>query len=357
MDKRQRREWLKISLVFALVAVCIFLTIWFHYISDVGFVFPNLYYVPIILACLWWDRKGIALAVFLAAFLIVSSALSPGTQALWDDMVRAAVFLLIAAVIAELSARRKELIETLEERVRKRTAELRARNEELGTFSRTVSHDLIGPLSTLHGYVEVARDAASNGEIALEMESIDAISVLSMRMSHTIEELLDYAQAGRQGDTAEMVNPSDTAGEVIEDLAGLLSGKRVEVLVEERLPDVLVEEVKLKQVFSNLVTNAIKHAAGDGPLRIEIGGHKEGDTATLFVRDNGVGIKSEWQDEIFEDFKRLSDGGELPGLGLGLSIVKRAVEGWGGWVWLESTPGRGTTFFFTAPTGMGAASA
>ena len=265
--------------------------------------------------------------------------------------MRAAVFMLVAVVVAELSGRRRELIDTLEERVRKRTRELQARNEELDTFSRTVSHDLIGPLSTLHGYAEVARDAASRREASLEIESIDAMDALSMRLSNTITELLDYARAGRHEGMVGLVNPSYAAGEVIENLAGLLSGRDIEVSLEEGLPDVLVEEVKLKQVLSNLIANSIKHGAGEGTLRIEIGGYREGDTAVIFVRDDGVGIRRDHQDGVFREFERLSPGGETPGIGLGLSIVKRAVEGWGGRVWLESAPGEGAAFFFTAPTG------
>jgi signal transduction histidine kinase len=349
METPKRREWLKAALVAALVGASIFLTIWFHYVGDEGFVFPNLYYVPIILACLWWDRWGIALAASMSAFLIVSSALSPGAQPLWDDLVRAAVFMLVAVVIGELSTRRKELINTLEERVRKRTAELQARNEELDIFSRTVSHDLIGSLSTLHGYVEVARESAASGDKPLELESIDAIGSLSLRISHSIDELLDYARAGRHEGAVEPVNPSRAAGEVVGDLGGLVCGRDIGIAVGEGLPDVLVEEVKLKQVFSNLVTNSIRHGAGNGPLRIEIGGYLEGDTAVLFVRDDGVGIERQWQDEVFKDFVRINSGEEAPGLGLGLSIVKRAVEGWGGRLWLASDPGEGTTLFFTAP--------
>ncbi len=350
MDERKRREWLKVATIFVLVAVCIFATVWFHYVSDTGYVFPHIYYIPIILACLWWDRKGIAVAAFLAAFLVISSAFSSGTQPLWDDLIRAGVFLVVAVVIAELSARRKGLIDNLEERVAERTAELRASNEELEAFSRTVSHDLIGSLSTLRGYAEVAQDAAAGENRGLEAESLDAIESIGMRMSNNIRELLDYARAGKHEGPAEPVSSSYAAGEVIEELGGLMSGRRIEVSVDEKLPDVLVEEVKLKQVFSNLVTNSIKHGAGNGPLRIEIGGYMEGDTAVLFVRDDGVGIESEWQDEIFGDFKRMNRGGETPGLGLGLSIVKRAVEGWDGRLWLESAPGEGAAFFFTAPT-------
>lgn len=350
MHDQKRREWLKVTLVSILVAACLFVTIWFHYVSDVSYVFPNFFYIPIILACLWWDRKGVVLAAFLAVFLVLSSAFSPGEQPLWDDAVRAGIFLLIALVIAELSARRKELIDTLEEKVQTRTAELKERNEELETFSYAVSHDLTGSLATLHGYAEVARDIAAGKMPALEEESLEAIEAISSRMSHYIMELLEYARAGRHEGEVGLVSVYQAAAEVIEDLASLRSGKNVEVSIEDGLPDVRVEEVLLRQVLSNLVANSIKHGAGNGPLRIEIGWYKEGDADTFFVRDDGVGIDREQQEEVFKDFTRMDSGDKTPGLGLGLSIVKRAVEGWGGRVWLESSPGEGATFYFTVPT-------
>ena len=346
---RRRWEWLKIGLVVALVGASAFLTIWYLFVSDVGFVFPNLFYFPVILSCLWWDRRGVAVAAFLALLLLVSSIASPGTDPVWDDAVRAGTLILIAVVVAELSARRKEITDTLEEKVSERTAQLQARNEELDAFSRTVSHDLVASLATLHGYVEVAKEAAAGDKHDLEMESLDAIGAISMRMAHDIRELLDYARAGRRVEEPEPVDPSHVAGMVVDDLASLLSGGSVEVVVEDGLPDVMVEEVKLKQVLSNLVSNAIRHGAGDKPLRVEIGGRRAGDGVILFVRDDGVGIEREYQDEIFEDFRRMSGGKGEPGLGLGLSIVRRAVEGWGGRVWLESAPGEGSTFYFTAP--------
>ena len=150
--------------------------------------------------------------------------------------------------------------------------------------------------------------------------------------------------------SARTVSTSRAVGEVVEDLAGLISGKNVEVSVEDSLPDVQVEEVLLKQVFSNLIANSIKHGAANGSLHVEIGRYREDGADIFFVRDDGVGIEKEDQEEVFKAFKRMNRGDETPGLGLGLSIVKRTVEGWGGRVWLESSPGEGTTFYFTAPT-------
>jgi signal transduction histidine kinase len=137
--------------------------------------------------------------------------------------------------------------------------------------------------------------------------------------------------------------------EVIEELSGIVADRDVEVLVQEDMPATLVDPVKFKQVISNLVGNAIKHAAPEQSLRVEIGGYEEPDTTVFFVRDDGLGIEYDRQKKVFEPFEHVENGNHIPGAGLGLSIVKRDVEGWGGIIWLESTPGKGTTFSFTIP--------
>ncbi|MBN2025968.1 MAG: HAMP domain-containing histidine kinase [Actinobacteria bacterium] len=289
------------------------------------------------------------ITVFLAVILVLSSAFSPGEQPLWDDIIRAGVFLVVGVVIAELSLRRKRLIGDLEQRVKERTAELQASNEELDLFASSVSHDLIGPLATLQGYASIAKEAVSSGESELEMESLDAIDRLSLRVIHTIEKLLEHARSRKRDGSRPGVDTGAAASEVVADLQGMMSDKEVEVVVEENLPCVQVEAVKLKQVLANLVGNAAKHAASGRPLLVEIGGTREGDVATLFVRDDGPGIEPDHQEMVFEEFTQLNEGGQTSGLGMGLHIVKRAVEGWGGRVWLESSPGEGTTFYFTAP--------
>jgi len=348
MHDHQHRKWLKVALVSFLVAVCIFVTLWFHYVSDISYVFPNFFYFPIILACLWWDRKGVLVAVFLSAFLVISSALSPGEQPLWDDVIRAGVFIVVAVVIAELSLRRKVLIANLEEKVEERTSALQASNEELDRFATSVSHDLVGPLATMRGYAEVGKEAISSGDSELEKESLDAIERMSGRVIHTIEDLLEYARS-RNHDLKSMVDTGVVTSEVIADLQGLMADKQIDVVIDEDMPRVQVETVKLRQVFTNLVGNAVKHATSGRPLLIEIGGYGEDEHVTLFVRDDGPGIEPNRQKMVFEEYAHLDEEELASGHGLGLSIVKHAVEGWGGKVWLESSPGEGTTFYFTVP--------
>ena len=347
MKDQIRAEIFKAVIIALLVSASIFLTIWFHHEREEELIFPSVYYLPTILACLWWDRKGIWLAASFSLLLIVSSVTSPTGTGIWELAIRASALILAAVVVAELSLRRKRLIGTLEAKVRERTKELQARNEELDTFAHTVSHDLIGPLGTLEGFAVVSRDAFHEGDTDLEEEGLNTVIKLARRMIYIVQTLLEYARAGRPQGEFERVKPHEIIKEVLLDLdRGIMEGD-VEVLAEDDLPDILLDPLKFKQAVSNLVGNSVKYAGDEGGLKIEIGASVRGGTATFFVRDNGRGMDADKLDMVFEPFTRLSGGGTY-GLGLGLAIVKRAVEAWGGKIWVQSAPGEGTTFFFTA---------
>jgi signal transduction histidine kinase len=341
------RSLLKAALMVLLVCGTIYLTIWFHYMQKTEVIFESIFFIPIILGCLWYNRAGILLASFFAVLIIILSFVSPAETPVWQNTVEGFTYIMTAMVVSELSARRKALIASLEEKVEERTVDLKASNEELNDFASTVSHDLVGPLATLHGYTEIAKEAASCDNSALMMESLDTIDMLSMRMIRTVEDLLEHARSKKHNGLQSITDTAEAAREVIADLRGLLHGRDIEVVINAGLPEVQVEPAKLKQVLANLIGNSIKYAVPGKPLCIEIGGYGEDELVTLFVRDNGLGIDPQEQDMVFEEFARASTDEQVPGFGLGLAIVKRAVKGWGGQVWLESTPGGGATFYFT----------
>jgi signal transduction histidine kinase len=166
-------------------------------------------------------------------------------------------------------------------------------------------------------------------------------------MSTLINSLLQYAQAGHMDAEVRAVDSEEVLLEVLTDLEEKIRAKDIAIEVEDGMPSVKVDSVKLRQVFTNLIANAIKHMGDNPKPMVEVGASISGDTATFHVRDNGIGIPSELQDRIFEPFRHYSLAG-APGLGIGLSTVKRAVLAWGGRTWVESTPGEGATFFFTA---------
>ncbi len=231
---------------------------------------------------------------------------------------------------------------------KKMEMELRTRNEELEAFAHTISHDLLTPVAIVEGYAKAALEADAEGRTEAERECLEAIVRGARRMSELITSLLQYAQAGHTELEDLAVDAEEVLLEVLMDLEEEIQRKGASVKIGGRLPTVRAEAVKLRQVFSNLIGNALKHMGEvDGPV-VEVGAAEQGDMAIFQVRDNGVGIPPALQEQIFEPFKHFSMDG-TPGLGIGLSTVKRAVRSWGGKIWVESSPGEGAAFFFTVP--------
>jgi PAS domain S-box-containing protein len=220
--------------------------------------------------------------------------------------------------------------------------------QELESFAQSISHDLRGPLALIIGFSHTARMARERGNEELELQSMDDALRAARRMDDFIDSLLQYTRAGRPQEKAVRVEPGEVLREVLLDMEGIIQDKGAEVEVEGDLPAIKVNAAKLKQVLSNLLGNAIKFTWENIGPQVEVGAKKEDDTVTIYIHDNGLGIPEEKRQAIFEPFKRYSSV-EYPGLGIGLSTVKRAVEAWGGKVWVESIPGKGSTFYFTAP--------
>ena len=355
MKKVSSSESIKLAFIGLLLALCVLATYWFHFVEKTDVLFTHFFYLPIILASLWWTYKGVSVALFLALLLPITHILSGLDAPIWEALVRSSFFLVIGITVAALSEKRKNLEEglraysrTLEDRVERRTEELSVRNEELEAFAHTVSHDLQGSLSVIDGFSQVALESIASGDEALERESLDHIAATTRRMNGFINSLLQYASAGRPGGEASRVDIKEELVEVLADFEGDIRNKEAEVFIEEELAVILVDPVKLRQVLLNLIGNALKYMGDTQEPRIEIGATEEDGEVTVRISDNGMGIPPDKQGAIFEAFTRLGSEGP-PGLGIGLSTVKRAVEAWGGNIWVESTPGKGSTFLFTAP--------
>ena len=136
---------------------------------------------------------------------------------------------------------------------------------------------------------------------------------------------------------------------VVSGLKERIDSQGIRVVLRDNLPRVLCDAERIQQVFDNLIGNAIKFSAHREDPEIEIGCRDEGDYYTFYVRDNGIGIRREDQEKIFEAFQRLQEIEDDDGTGLGLAIVERIVVNHGGKIWVESEKGKGATFFFTLP--------
>jgi signal transduction histidine kinase len=253
--------------------------------------------------------------------------------------------LAIAFVQARLLARVKEHAAELEARVQSRTAELEASNKELESFSYSVSHDLRAPLRAVDGY---ARMLEEDHGARLDGEGRRLLAVVreaSMRMGQLIDDLLAFSRLGRQEPSRRPLDMTALAREV---LAELNSGARAHVELSA-LPAASADPALLKQVWSNLVSNALKYSGKRQDPRIEVGGRDAPGESVYWVRDNGVGFDMRYADKLFGVFQRLHRADEFPGTGVGLAIVQRVVARHGGRVWAESKPGEGACFYFSLP--------
>lgn len=174
------------------------------------------------------------------------------------------------------------------------------------------------------------------------------------RMREMIDDLLTYSRIERHGDPLEPVDAESVVDRVLENLQFRTEEVDAEIAVGS-LPTVVGDERLLEQLFQNLVSNALKYR-GEGPPHIEIDAARHGDGKWLFrVADDGIGIEPEYTDRIFEVFKRLHTHREYPGTGIGLTLCKRIADRHDGEIWVESTPGEGSTFYVTLPAVEGGA--
>lgn len=249
--------------------------------------------------------------------------------------------------------RLKSLNEELEQKVSARTRELQRSNEELEEFAYAASHDLQEPLRMIAGHLQLLerRYKGKLGEDADEFihYAVDG----AKRMDQLIVDLLAYSRVGTHGQAFAEVDLNQVIARARDNLTLRIEEAKAAVIAEP-LPKVQGDTIQLTQLFQNLMGNAIKFR-GDHPPVVDISCHPYAQDPQRFwtfaVKDNGIGIESQYFDRIFQIFQRLHTREEFPGTGIGLSICKRIVDRHGGKIWLESAPGQGTTFFFTLPRG------
>jgi len=239
---------------------------------------------------------------------------------------------------------------SLEQRVAERTAALKRSNQELDEFAYIASHDLKEPLRGLHNYASFLKE---DYEALLDEEGkhyIERMQRLVERMTDLINRLLAYSRLGSSALPMEKVAMEQLLADVTEDLQPFMAEKGVELIRVTALPTVHCNPIRVREVLQNLITNAAKY--NDKLVkRVEIGCLEHAplhSPPVFFVRDNGIGIATQHHNSVFRLFKRLHEQDKYGGgTGAGLSIVKKIIERHHGRIWLESTPGEGTTFYFT----------
>ena len=225
--------------------------------------------------------------------------------------------------------------------------ELERSNAELEQFAYVASHDLQEPLRTISSYVQLIAERYKDKIDKDANEFIDFAVDGSNRMRLLINSLLEYSRVNKIK-PFEWVEPVEIIEDVLQDMKDQVveSGAIIDYT---ELPKIYADPVLIGQLFQNLIGNAIKFRDGKNP-EIKITGKKENGEVLFSVKDNGIGIKKEYDDKIFVIFQRLNSREKYPGTGIGLSICKKIVERHGGKIWVESEPDKGATFYFTIKT-------
>jgi signal transduction histidine kinase len=255
--------------------------------------------------------------------------------------------LAIAMLQAQLLARLRDHAAELETTVQKRTEALAAANKELESFSYSVSHDLRAPLRAVDGYARMLEEDYAE---RLDEEGRRLLSVVrqsSQRMGRLIDDLLAFSRLGRQEPSKQVLDMAELAREVVNELR---NGSTASVRLDA-LPRARADRALMRQVWVNLVGNALKYSGKRNDAEIEIGGRQETGQNVYWVRDNGVGFDMRYADKLFGVFQRLHRSDEFDGTGVGLAIVQRVVTRHGGRVWAEAKPGQGACFHFSLPQG------
>jgi signal transduction histidine kinase len=236
-------------------------------------------------------------------------------------------------------------LEASSEALAERSRELERSNRELEQFASVTSHDLQAPLATISMYAQLLEQRHAQ-ELNGGQQLVEGINAATVKARTLIRDLLEYSRAGRGELLNETVEMKDVVGEALEMLAGPVEQSGGVVTVED-LPVILGDPRKLRQVFLNLISNALKFAE-DIPV-VRVSAEVQGNTAIFAVTDNGIGMDPGQAERIFQPFHRLHGEEEYPGTGIGLAVCERIVEQHGGRIWAQSAPGQGSTFRFTLP--------
>jgi signal transduction histidine kinase len=263
------------------------------------------------------------------------------------------------AVFADLYKKNKEL-QIQKQELEERSAELARSNTELEKFAYVASHDMKEPLRTIISYIEliqkklapVITHASALPQAGEEIDEdlqkyMDFVVDAGYRMKELISGLLEYSQVDKDIKPYIEVNCDYVLKEVMDNLQNSIDENKAVIHVDS-LPNINASYLRMVQLFQNLISNAIKFK-GENTPEVKISGRKKDNFYLFSIQDNGIGIKQEFCDKVFELFMRLHPIGEYQGAGIGLAICKKIVEHHKGKIWVESVPGKGSTFYFTIP--------
>jgi light-regulated signal transduction histidine kinase (bacteriophytochrome) len=229
-----------------------------------------------------------------------------------------------------------------------RTAQLEAANKELEAFSYSVSHDLRAPLRHINGYVDLLNERFNDDLPEKAQHYLAVVTDASKQMGTLIDDLLQFSRTGRQEVRQAGMDMNVLVKEVLEKIEPFCNNRDIHWNIQV-LPQVYGDYSLLKQVWFNLLDNAIKYTRNKKTADISIGYKDEEKSFVFFVHDNGVGFDMKYAHKLFGVFQRLHSQSEFEGTGIGLANVQRIILKHTGKVWAEAEAGKGATFFFSLP--------
>jgi light-regulated signal transduction histidine kinase (bacteriophytochrome) len=257
--------------------------------------------------------------------------------------------------LLESNRRLESLVEKLNAELRDKAAQLEVANNELESFSYSISHDLRAPLRAIDGFSQMMQEDYQERLDAEGKRYLSVIRQNSSRMGALIDDLLEFSRLGRQPVAHGDVNVDALVREVVEEVLNseprgehAAAGPQIEV---GPLPPARGDRSLLRQVWTNLIANAVKYSGKVQRPFIQVSGSEVGAENHYSVRDNGVGFNMQYADQLFRVFQRLHHADEFGGTGVGLAIVHRIVTRHGGRVWAEGVVDNGAVFSFSLPKG------
>jgi light-regulated signal transduction histidine kinase (bacteriophytochrome) len=261
----------------------------------------------------------------------------------------------ILAFFSEINDRKKaqlevqQLNEELEQKVITRTEQLRKTNEELEAFSYSVSHDLRAPLRAIIGFSAILQEDYI-AKLDEEAKRITGVIISNTKkMGQLIDDLLTFSRMGRQ----EVLKTKIDTNKMVKEIVGEIdkketTAKNINWVIDD-LPPLTADINIIRQVWVNLISNAVKYSSKTPIQHIEIGSFGKDTETVFFVKDNGVGFDEKYNDKLFKVFQRLHSADEFDGTGIGLAIVEKIISKHNGKVWAEGEKGKGACFYFSLP--------
>ncbi|MCB4756963.1 MAG: GHKL domain-containing protein [Elusimicrobia bacterium] len=322
------------------------------YLTGWEFAFSPFYLLPILLVTWFSDMSAGMIISVISAFtwltvdFLNDHPYSTPFFALWNMLARLFFYLIIAYSLSIRRQKEKYIVSQSRE-LERSNKELAMSIADLEQFTTAASHDLKEPLRVVSQYLQIIEQRCKNNLDPDISKFINSSINAAGRMDTLINDLLDYSRVIKKERHFLSVNCSKILNEALNNLTVTISQSGT-VITSDPLPTLSVVESEFVRIFQNLIGNAIKYRGQDTP-RVHISAKSKEGRWVFSIKDNGIGIESQYYQKIFNIFQRLHSREEYPGTGIGLAICKKIVESYGGQIWVESEPGKGSTFYFTIP--------